>query len=550
MKQLIDKKPSTAREAAWGDAHRIFSSDKKWLKLPNTTIYQSIQNKTTAKVIKEMEMQDSALLGDHGGQPVLTFGGADIKPLGIIEYARNNNKQDLLNAIFNRPHAHKKNDIKRLELAIACNQKDYVEQHKKQFPEHASGLFHYAIRCGNTAFAETFLLEVPEEKRQASYQQGRKLVHPLLPSTEDLNKWLDSVKNTGLTEQEQDALGNLFLVVAQPQIPSHSVTFYLRLLKENLTALNNKDETGKTPLMLAALTNNHNALEILIAAGADPAIKDNDGKTANDLYKKMQEDSFSSSHHLQIVPKETPENRLKLAVEHGLSYVVETLLKEHPKLIRDNKNLLKLLPAQDNYHRDYAQIRKLLEPERNQVQLTSTYEKVDSFSDNSSLGPATPSSPISATIGNSSALRKAAEKNDRSEITRLMVSGQRFAKNEEAPGDFRTRHHIQKLSIKLDHKVRRYAHHMNNVGGSDMEKARALLDNYANGGGIKHHRQAVKEILGKIKSGEIVNPKNLLAALRNIKLENEGGSLARRIAFIAKELNGPEAQPEITMKPS
>ena len=64
LKQLIDKKPNDEeREAEWGKAHRIFSSDeKRWSTLPNETIYQSIARKTTEEVINEMEMQDSALL--------------------------------------------------------------------------------------------------------------------------------------------------------------------------------------------------------------------------------------------------------------------------------------------------------------------------------------------------------------------------------------------------------------------------------------------------------------------------------------------------------
>ena len=181
-------------------------------------------------------------IGDHGGKPVLTFDEVEIKPLGIIEYARNNQKQELLNAVFNRRHAHKTEDLNRLKLAIACNQKDYVEQHKMRFSGHASDLFHYAIRCGDKDIAQTFLLEIPEKKRQASYQQARKLVHPYLPSTESISTWLDSVKMTGLTEKEQYALKSIQDTVVDHGARVSSIQTDLRDLQENLTALNSQDE--------------------------------------------------------------------------------------------------------------------------------------------------------------------------------------------------------------------------------------------------------------------------------------------------------------------
>ena len=318
--------------------------------------------------------------------------------------------------------------------------------------------------------------------------------------------------------------------------------------------------------MLAAAALNSQIIEALIAAGADPDIKDKEGKTAHQLYDEQQENYAWRPR--EIIPATTPQNRLKLAVKHGLFYVVKTLLRDDPKLINDKNELLKLLPAQDNYFKDYAQIKALLNPPRPSALASPTRsESQVSFSNNSSIGPSTPSSTVSKNAENNDTLqtdlespagaasppgRQASFSNTSSIIPSSpssSVSTNTISKKERKSWNIFKQYHQQYHADKLAHKIRRYEEHTKHLP-TNMEKAKAVLDNYANDKfGMKHHQKDVKEILQGISSGKIVDIHGLLQQLRNIKLENQNGTLSRRIAFIEKKLVGPEPQQTNTPKP-
>jgi len=336
----------------------------------------------------------------------------------------------------------------------------------------------------------------------------------------DSNKGLDSVNETDLTDAEEYALDAIFIRAHQAQASAQNARADLRGLQNNLKALNNKDDNGKTPLMVAAENNNIGVLEVLIAAGADPTIIDNDGKTADALFQDCQK-AYSKSR--QIMPAATPKNRLALAVKHGFPSVVETLLKEYPKLINEKEALLNAIPAQDNYFKDYMQIKNLLLDTAKLAQ------------------PTNPPSMIHSTkhkkLNDEPSLQQAAEENNRPLITKLMMRGEKFATDAIIPGRLHTRYHIDNLSNMLERKTSQYKDLINDTKGTNIDKARTLLNDYATDGEIKHHREDVNIIVNEIDQKAIVTIKELLESLSQIKLENEDRSLAPLITFIKNNLN-------------
>jgi ankyrin repeat protein len=72
-----------------------------------------------------------------------------------------------------------------------------------------------------------------------------------------------------------------------------AVTFLLSQIKQTSSIaflLNEKDDAGCTPLWLAARTGNLKMVELLMDAGADESIADNEGLTPNDVAFKFKKE--------------------------------------------------------------------------------------------------------------------------------------------------------------------------------------------------------------------------------------------------------------------
>jgi ankyrin repeat protein len=61
------------------------------------------------------------------------------------------------------------------------------------------------------------------------------------------------------------------------------MTKVLNLLLERGARIDDKDNRGRTALMIAAELDHEAAVDLLLAHGADPALRDRQGKSASDL---------------------------------------------------------------------------------------------------------------------------------------------------------------------------------------------------------------------------------------------------------------------------
>jgi len=61
------------------------------------------------------------------------------------------------------------------------------------------------------------------------------------------------------------------------------MTKLLNLLLERGARIDDKDNRGRTALMIAAELNHEPAVDLLLSRGADPLLRDQQGKSASDL---------------------------------------------------------------------------------------------------------------------------------------------------------------------------------------------------------------------------------------------------------------------------